>query len=183
MSSEDVTESAVERAFADYLGSLSDRAGALRTEAREALERGARQARGLGWSQRRIGQALGRSQPEVKRLLERRPDAPSRGNPMGGSDRPGSLIDDVLRVHRDAIVAAAARHGARHVRLFGSVANGTSDEGSDVDLLVDLDEGVGLLTLGALEVELAGVLGRPVDVVPERALRPAVRDTVQAIPL
>ena len=63
-------ESSVERAFRTYLGGLPGRAEALRTEARETLERGVRQAAAMGWSQRRIAEALGRSQPEVKRLLD-----------------------------------------------------------------------------------------------------------------
>jgi len=174
--------SAVERAFSDYLGVLADHASVLRLEARTTLERGARQARGLGWTQRRIADALGRSQPEIKRLLDRA-DADQR--PAGSVSAPGrsSVLDEVLRVHRDDIVAAAARHGVRQVRLFGSVAAGTSGEDSDVDLLVDLDDGVGLFALGALEVELEGLLGRPVDVVPERSLRPVVRESVRAIPL
>ncbi|MGF0115009.1 nucleotidyltransferase domain-containing protein [Promicromonospora sp. Marseille-Q5078] len=182
MTQDDADGSAVERAFADYLGALADRASALRLEARTTLERGARQGQGLGWSQRRIADALGRSQPEVKRLLDRAgPDQLPAGS--AGAPARRSALDEVLRVHRDDIVAAAARHGARRVRLFGSVAEGTSAANSDVDLLVDLDDGVGLFALGALEVELEGLLGRPVDVVPERSLRPAVRESVRAIPL
>ncbi|MFB7800588.1 nucleotidyltransferase domain-containing protein [Isoptericola sp. NPDC056134] len=182
MSSEAEGESAVERAFADYLGALADQAEALRVEARATLERGARQARDLGWSQRRIARALGRSQPEVKRLLDRS-GAPGSALGVDGASPAGSVLDDVLRVHRDDIVAAAARHGARRVRVFGSVAAGTHRGDSDVDLLVDLDDGVGLFALGALEVELEALLGRPVDVVSEMALRPAVRESVHAIAL
>ena len=140
----------------------------------------------MGWSQRRIAEALGRSQPEVKRLLDRsRSDMAPEGAPRGsGKVRdPGGILDDVLRRRRDAIVEAAARHGARNVRVFGSVAAGTNTAASDVDLLVDLDEGTGLMSLGALQVELEQMLGRSVDVVPESSLRPAVRVTIEAIPL
>jgi len=54
---------------------------------------------------------------------------------------------------------------------------------SDVDLLVDLDPGVGLFALGALQTELEEMLGRDVDVVVARALRESVAATVDAIPL
>jgi predicted nucleotidyltransferase len=172
-------DSAVERAFAEYLNALGTSADALRAEASRTLERGARQARELGWSQRRIARALGRSQPEVKRLLDRGPEAPEPSEP----EVRATLMDQVLRRRRDEIVQAAARRGVHHLRLFGSVASGTDHDTSDVDLLVDVDEGVGLFTLGALEVELSAILGRPVDVVPARSLRPAVRAQVQAIPL
>ena len=51
---------------------------------------------------------------------------------------------------------------------------------SDVDLLVDLDDGVSLVALIALERELTDVLGRKVDVVPARGLKPGVVERVLA---
>jgi predicted nucleotidyltransferase len=182
MSIHDGAESGVERAFAAYLAGLAGHADSLRAEARSTLERGARQARELGWSQRRIATVLGRSQPEVKRLLDR-----GMAEEVGSVDPPRpvaeSVLDDVLRRRRDDIVAAAARHGARRVRVFGSVADGTAGADSDVDLLVDIDDDVGLFALSALELELEEILGRPVDVVPERSLRPVVRESIRTITL
>ncbi len=93
-----------------------------------------------------------------------------------------SVLDELLS-RRDAVVDVAARHGARNVRVFGSVATRTDTADSDVDLLVDLDDGVGLMALGTLQVELEQLLGRPVDVVPARSLRPAVRAALVLIPL
>jgi predicted nucleotidyltransferase len=89
----------------------------------------------------------------------------------------------LLRDRRDEIVEAAARHGVRNVRVFGSVARGEETAESDVDLLVDLDPGVGLFAIGALEVDLEERLGRKVDVVIARALRESVAATVEALPL
>lgn len=174
--------SPVETAFSAYLGGLAATARALREEASATLERGARQAAELGWSQRRIAAALGRSQPEIKRLLDRSAaaDPPPR---VPARNEPTPMLDVVLRERRDEVVATAARHGARNVRVFGSVAAGADTPESDVDLLVDIDEGVGLLRLSALQLELEQVLGRAVDVVPERSLRDEVRATVEAIPL
>jgi predicted nucleotidyltransferase len=94
-----------------------------------------------------------------------------------------SLLTLLLRDRRDEIVEPAARHGVRNVRVFGSVARGEDDLESDVDLLVDLDPGVGLFALGALQTELEEMLGRDVDVVVARALRESVAATVDAIPL
>ncbi len=56
---------------------------------------------------------------------------------------------------------------------------------SDVDLLVDLDEGVGLLGLIGLDRELSELLGVDVDVVPADSLRPRIRERVEsgAVPL
>ncbi len=44
-----------------------------------------------------------------------------------------------LRGHRQEILRIAAKHGARNVRVFGSVARGEAHPESDVDLLVEWD--------------------------------------------
>jgi uncharacterized protein len=82
---------------------------------------------------------------------------------------------DRLTELRDVIHATASLHGARDVRVFGSVARGEDDERSDIDLLVRLDPGRTLLDLARLEVRLEAMLGRSVDVVTENALREPVR--------
>jgi predicted nucleotidyltransferase len=55
---------------------------------------------------------------------------------------------DQLRENRDQILKIAERHGARNVRVFGSVARGEADDQSDIDLLVDMEPGRSLLDLG-----------------------------------
>jgi hypothetical protein len=96
-----------------------------------------------------------------------------------------SLGLDAVRQRRDEILSLAARHGAGNVRVFGSTARGTADRDSDVDFLVDLEPGRSLLDLGELLMDLLDLLGRPVDVVTERSLRPAMRDRAlrDAVPL
>jgi uncharacterized protein len=73
----------------------------------------------------------------------------------------------VLRAHESELRAA----GIRRLSLFGSVARGDAEAGSDVDLATELDPGarIGLFALTALERRLADLLGRPVDLVPEPA--------------
>jgi predicted nucleotidyltransferase len=85
-----------------------------------------------------------------------------------------------LNQHRDAILRLAAEHGARNVRVFGSVARGTASETSDLDLLVAMEPGRTLLGLVALNQDLEDVLGRPVDVVTEGELSPYLRDRILA---
>ena len=86
-------------------------------------------------------------------------------------------LRDQLQQMRDIIVRTAAASGARDVRIFGSVARGEEGEGSDVDYLVTLEAGRTLLDLARLEESLERILGRPVDVVTEGALREPVRST------
>jgi predicted nucleotidyltransferase len=80
-----------------------------------------------------------------------------------------------LQRRRDAILEIAARHGASNVRVFGSVARGEDGWDSDLDLLVNLAPGTGLVALAALERELTQLLGIPVDIAPADSLKPRVR--------
>lgn len=83
-----------------------------------------------------------------------------------------------VRSKRTEIAATAAAHGVRSVRVFGSVARGTEGPESDIDLLVELPRGTGLFALGRLRRDLEELLGAPVDLVPEDALKPDVRAAV-----
>jgi predicted nucleotidyltransferase len=90
-----------------------------------------------------------------------------------------------LQKRREAILDLCARHGATKVRVFGSVARGEAQEGSDLDLLVVFEEGRTLLDHARLKLALEGLLGVPVDVVSEGGLAPRLRERVlrEAVPL
>ena len=79
----------------------------------------------------------------------------------------------------------AARYGASHIRIFGSVARHTADERSDIDFLVELEPGRTLFDLGGLSYDLEHLLGKHVDVCTVSLLRDQVRNRIlaEAIPL
>jgi predicted nucleotidyltransferase/DNA-binding XRE family transcriptional regulator len=87
--------------------------------------------------------------------------------------------------HRRALTRAASSHGASNLRVFGSVARGEDTVDSDVDLLVDLAPGTGLIGLAALERDLSQILEANVDVVPASDLKPSIAREVlgEAVPL
>jgi predicted nucleotidyltransferase len=87
---------------------------------------------------------------------------------------------DAVRQRASQIRAIAAEHGARNVRVVGSVARGTDRDDSDLDFLVAFDPGVGLLSHAKLILELERLLGRRVGVASERGLRPTVRQKLEA---
>jgi predicted nucleotidyltransferase len=77
-------------------------------------------------------------------------------------------LEDV-RARRDEIRRLVEANGARNPRIFGSVVRGTSDERSDVDILIDFaaPEPEGFAYFGALDrlqQDLSRVLGMPVHV-------------------
>lgn len=79
-------------------------------------------------------------------------------------------IREFIQEKRHDILQMAAEHGARNVRIFGSVARGDAGAESDVDILVKMDQGRSLLDLSALVMDLRDLLGRKVDVVSEDGL-------------
>jgi predicted nucleotidyltransferase len=133
----------------------------------------------------------GRREPGVQTLV-RRVEAtghrlvldivPAPGRTLGLPDTP---LGRRLRRRRRTIIETASRRGAQNVRVFGSVARGGDTESSDVDLLVDLDDGVGLVALVGLKRELTELLGVDVDVVPADSLKSRLRDEVlaESVPL
>jgi uncharacterized protein len=78
-----------------------------------------------------------------------------------------------------------SRYGLSRPRVFGSVANGTDTDESDLDLLVDPGQSTSLLTLAGLKTDAEELLGVPVSVLTPNGLPPKFRNEVlqQAQPL
>ena len=89
----------------------------------------------------------------------------------------GSILERIVE-RREELLAVMARYGARNPRVFGSVARGEAQPGSDVDFLVDMDSGRSLIDLIALQQELEARLARPVDVVTSPSLNRHVRERI-----
>jgi uncharacterized protein len=72
-----------------------------------------------------------------------------------------------------------ARFGVTRLSLFGSTARGASSQTSDVDLLVAFDGPATSARYFGVQFLLEDLLGRPVDLVTERALRPELRLVIE----
>jgi len=94
-------------------------------------------------------------------------------------------VSELLKMRRGEILQIAAQHGASNLRIFGSAARGDSGPASDIDFLVDMEEGRSLLDLVGLWQDLEELLGRKVDVVEPEGLHWYLRDRVmkEAVPL
>ena len=98
----------------------------------------------------------------------------------GPGRRRGRLRRQAAEVRR--IIGEA---GGRQVRVFGSVAIGSDTEESDIDLLFTMDSPLSLMQLNALSDRIGALLEASVDLVPNTALSPLLRDRVlaEAVPL
>ena len=85
---------------------------------------------------------------------------------------------EALNAHREALRQLVSRYGLSRPRIFGSVLNGTDDEESDLDLLVDPGESTSLFTIAGLEIDAEELLGVPVSVLTPNGLPPKFRAKV-----
>ena len=75
----------------------------------------------------------------------------------------------------------AARHGARNVQVFGSVARGEAGPDSDIDFLVECGPNPSAFFPGGLLMDLEELLGRRVDIVTEAGLHPDFRERILSL--
>ncbi len=85
-----------------------------------------------------------------------------------------------IRQFAPQLLKIAQKHGISNIYVFGSVARGDNSSQSDVDFLVEMQEGASLFGVAGFSYETEKLLGVPVDVVPLSAL-PQVRDQEFAI--
>jgi uncharacterized protein len=86
---------------------------------------------------------------------------------------------------RDVILRTAAKYGARNIRIFGSMVHDQVSPDSDLDLVVDLENGRSLLDQVGLKQELEELLERKVDIVVEGGISPYLQERIlaEAVPL
>lgn len=143
---------------------------------------------GAGLSQAELARRAGTSQAAVARYerghaepavstLARLLSACGRRLELATTAAPAlaGLDASPLRRERRRLLERARMHGARNLRVFGSVARGEARPDSDIDLLVDLEPGRTLLDLVALERDASEILGVEVDVAVVDMLREPVR--------
>lgn len=87
--------------------------------------------------------------------------------------------DEVLLLLAESKHALAARYGVVDIALFGSMARDTARPESDVDILVSFDGPATSERYFGVQFYLEDLLGRPVDLVTDKALRPELRPFIE----
>lgn len=88
-------------------------------------------------------------------------------------------LETLRREKKADILRLAEKHGGRNVRVFGSVVRGENRDDSDVDFLVEFEQGKTLFDLIGLKLDLQDLLGAAVDIVTPNSLR-YIRERVLA---
>ncbi len=113
---------------------------------------------------------------ELGREIDRRREPDPYPRPPG----PAPSLQE-LRRRRGEIERLAARHGARGLRVFGSVARGEAGPDSDLDVLVEMEQQRGLFEQAGLQGDLEELLHCPVHIATTRGLRHARESTREQI--
>lgn len=121
-----------------------------------------------GLSQRDLAERTGIAQPNISAYESGRL-TPSAATLERITDATRVRPTVLLGQMREEILAAAARHHASNVRVFGSAATRSDTAFSDLDLLVHFSAEATLYDQIGLTEELSSLLGIPVDLVSDGA--------------
>lgn len=89
-----------------------------------------------------------------------------------------SARDHILRTLAAAMPELARDYGVSSMSVFGSIARGDDEPGSDADILVEFSRTPTLFLLARLQRRLEELAGRPVDLGTPDSLREAIRPEV-----
>lgn len=98
-------------------------------------------------------------------MLERLLDASGDRLDLGVTIRRTPPTIAALRRYKRAIEDVVSEFGATNVRVFGSVARADATDDPDVDLLIDVPSGTGLVTVQRITDAIEVVIPWHVDVV------------------
>ena len=86
--------------------------------------------------------------------------------------------EEILATLREQRLVLSRRYPIQRMALFGSWARGDAREDSDVDVMVEVDPSIGLRFVDLGE-ELEKALGRRVDLVSRRAIKPSLWERIE----
>lgn len=88
-------------------------------------------------------------------------------------------MEKILKILEELKEATCTKYKVRKIGLFGSYLKGKQEESSDIDILVDFSDNADLIDLVGLALFLEEKLNRKIDIVPERALREELKESIQ----
>lgn len=83
-----------------------------------------------------------------------------------------------LKEIKNKILPILRSYGAKRAGLFGSYVRGEIREGSDIDILVEIEKDISLLDFVGIKLEIEEVLGSEVDLVEYNTIKPLLRERI-----
>lgn len=85
--------------------------------------------------------------------------------------------DEIIQKLKELKPILNKDYAVREIGLFGSFANDSFSDHSDIDILVELDKPIGWRFF-TLEIYLENVFGRKIDLVTKSALKDQIKDNI-----
>lgn len=85
---------------------------------------------------------------------------------------------DLLNRNKDKILKIASENGLSNIRIFGSTARGEDHSDSDIDLLVQIEDGRTLFDLIRFKQKVEELVGRKIDVVSDQGINEMIKETI-----
>ena len=83
-------------------------------------------------------------------------------------------LKKIEKLVKENKVVLTKQFKVKEIGIFGSVVRGEDKETSDVDILVEFEEPIGFFKFLELEEYLSDLIGRKVDLVSKKALKPRI---------
>jgi hypothetical protein len=85
-----------------------------------------------------------------------------------------------LKKIQKQILPILKKHGVVHASFFGSFARNEQKKNSDVDIMVEIKKNISLFDFIGLQLELEDKIGRKVDLVEKKLLKPLIKESIDA---
>ncbi|KYC44502.1 MAG: Nucleotidyltransferase domain protein [Candidatus Methanofastidiosum methylothiophilum] len=76
---------------------------------------------------------------------------------------------------KETVVPILKKHNVKRASLFGSIVSGNYTDKSDIDILVELDDGLSLLDFIDIKLEIEDATKRKVDLVEYATIKPSLK--------
>lgn len=84
------------------------------------------------------------------------------------------MLRKIEKIVKENKVVLAKQFKVKEIGIFGSIVRGEAKETNDVDILVEFKEPIGLFKFLELEEYLSDLIGRKVDLISKKALKPRI---------
>ena len=83
-------------------------------------------------------------------------------------------LDEIKKILKKHEKELKEKYGVKEIGIFGSIVRSEAKEDSDVDILIEFEKPIGFFKFLELEEYLGNLIGRKVDLVSKKALKPHI---------
>ena len=86
--------------------------------------------------------------------------------------------EEILKKIKERLPVLKEQYHVKEIGVFGSAIKGEETENSDIDILVEFSIPIGFFNFIRLENFLSEILGKKVDLVTKKAIKPIIKEEI-----